>query len=110
MLGTVTRSWTAYSYAASKAGLHHITRILSNELANRHITVNAIAPGPFDTEMMKEASENETARKIVADGIPLKRWGSAEDAAGVVLFLCSRAGAYVSGAVVPLDGGATAKS
>jgi NAD(P)-dependent dehydrogenase (short-subunit alcohol dehydrogenase family) len=110
MLGTVTKSWTAYSYAASKAGLHHITRILSNELASRHITVNAIAPGPFDTEMMKQAAEDEAARQIVADGIPLKRWGSAEDAAGAVLFLCSRAGAYVSGAVLPLDGGATAKS
>jgi NAD(P)-dependent dehydrogenase (short-subunit alcohol dehydrogenase family) len=109
MLGTVTTSWTAYSYAASKAGLHHITRILSNELANRHITVNAIAPGPFDTKMMKEAAQNEAARQAVAAGIPLKRWGAAEDAAGTVLFLCSRAGAYVSGAIVPLDGGATAK-
>jgi NAD(P)-dependent dehydrogenase (short-subunit alcohol dehydrogenase family) len=116
MLGTVTTSWTAYSYAASKAGLHHITRILSNELANRHITVNAnitvnaIAPGPFDTKMTKELTQNETVRQAVADGIPLKRWGAAEDAAGAVLFLCSRAGAYVSGAIVPLDGGANAKS
>ena len=110
MFGTVTTVWNTYSYAASKAGLHHITRILSSELANRHITVNAIAPGPFDTKMMKEAAQNETLRQAVADGIPLKRWGSAEDAAGAVLFLCSRAGAYVSGAVVPLDGGATAKS
>jgi NAD(P)-dependent dehydrogenase (short-subunit alcohol dehydrogenase family) len=110
MLGTVTKSWTAYSYAASKAGLHHITQIFSNELADRCIAVNAIAPGPFDTEMMKEAAQDETARKIVADGIPLKRWGAAEDAAGAVLFLCSRAGAYVSGAIVPLDGGAAAKS
>jgi NAD(P)-dependent dehydrogenase (short-subunit alcohol dehydrogenase family) len=110
MLGTVSTVWTAYSYAASKAGLHHITRILSSELANRHITVNAIAPGPFDTEMMKEAAQNEAARQAVAAGIPLKRWGAAEDAAGVVLFLCSRAGAYVSGAIVPLDGGATAKT
>jgi NAD(P)-dependent dehydrogenase (short-subunit alcohol dehydrogenase family) len=110
MFGTVTTVWTTYSYAASKAGLHHITRILSNELANRHITVNAIAPGPFDTKMMKQAAQNETLRQAVADGIPLKRWGSAEDAAGAVLFLCSRAGAYVSGAIVPLDGGANAKS
>jgi NAD(P)-dependent dehydrogenase (short-subunit alcohol dehydrogenase family) len=110
MLGTVTKSWTAYSYAASKAGLHHITRIFSNELAERCITVNAIAPGPFDTEMMKEVAQDETARKIVADGVPLKRWGAAEDAAGAVLFLCSRAGAYVSGAILPLDGGAAAKS
>jgi len=110
MLGTVTRSWTAYSYAASKAGLHHLTRILANELADRHITVNAIAPGPFDTKMMKEAAQNEATRRMVADGIPLKRWGCPEDAAGVVLFLCSRAGAYVSGAVLPLDGGANARA
>jgi NAD(P)-dependent dehydrogenase (short-subunit alcohol dehydrogenase family) len=110
MIGTIPTSWTAYSYAASKAGLHHITRILSNELANRHITVNAIAPGPFDTEMTKEAAKNETARQFVADLVPLKRWGAAEDAAGAVLFLCSRAGAYVSGAILPLDGGATAKT
>ncbi len=59
---------------------------------------------------MKEAAQNEAARQIVADGIPLKRWGAAEDAAGVVLFLCSRAGAYVTGAIVPLDGGAAAKT
>jgi NAD(P)-dependent dehydrogenase (short-subunit alcohol dehydrogenase family) len=110
MFATVTTVWNTYSYSASKAGLHHITRILSSELADRHITVNAIAPGPFDTKMMKEAAQNETLRQAVADGIPLKRWGSAEDAAGAVLFLCSRAGAYVSGAVVPLDGGATAKT
>jgi len=110
MLGTVTKSWTAYSYAASKAGLHHVTRIFANELASRFITVNAIAPGPFDTEMMKEAARNENARKAVADGIPLKRWGAAEDVAGAVLFLCSRAGAYVSGAILPLDGGAAASA
>jgi len=110
MLGTITKSWTAYSYAASKAGLHHITRIFANELAERHITVNAIAPGPFDTEMMKQAARNEASREMVANGIPLKRWGTAEDAAGAVLFLCSRAGAYVSGAIIPLDGGASARS
>ncbi len=110
MLGTTTASWTAYSYAASKAGLHHITRILSAELAARHISVNAIAPGPFDTEMMAHATGSDTARQAVSDQIPLRRWGTAEDFAGSVLYLCSRAGAYVSGAVVPLDGGATAKS
>jgi NAD(P)-dependent dehydrogenase (short-subunit alcohol dehydrogenase family) len=60
--------------------------------------------------MMKQDAQNETARQAVTAGIPLKRWGAAEDAAGAVLFLCSRAGAYVSGAIVPLDGGAAAKS
>jgi NAD(P)-dependent dehydrogenase (short-subunit alcohol dehydrogenase family) len=60
--------------------------------------------------MMKQAAQDDAMRKIVADGIPLKRWGAAEDAAGTVLFLCSRAGAYVSGAILPLDGGANAKA
>jgi NAD(P)-dependent dehydrogenase (short-subunit alcohol dehydrogenase family) len=110
MLGTVTVSWTAYSYGASKAGLHHITRVFANEFADRNITVNAIAPGPFATEMTAHVSENDASKEAIANQIPLKRWGTSEDAAGLVLFLCSRAGAYVSGAIVPLDGGATAKA
>jgi NAD(P)-dependent dehydrogenase (short-subunit alcohol dehydrogenase family) len=110
MLGTVTVSWTAYSYGASKAGLHHITRVFANELADRNITVNAIAPGPFATEMTAHAAETDESKEAIANQIPLKRWGTSEDAAGLVLFLCSRAGAYVSGAIVPLDGGATAKA
>jgi NAD(P)-dependent dehydrogenase (short-subunit alcohol dehydrogenase family) len=109
MLGTVTASWTAYSYGASKAGLHHITRVFANEFSGRNITANAIAPGPFATEMTSHVAENDAAKQTVAKELPLRRWGTAEDAAGLVLFLCSRAGSYVSGAIVPLDGGATAK-
>jgi NAD(P)-dependent dehydrogenase (short-subunit alcohol dehydrogenase family) len=110
MLGTVSTSWTAYSYAAGKAGLHHLTRIFANEFAEKNITVNAIAPGPFATDMTAHIAETDASREAVAGQIPLNRWGTPEDLAGLILFLCSRAGSYVSGAIVPLDGGATAKS
>ncbi len=60
--------------------------------------------------MMKQAANDEEARRNVAESIPLKRWGAPEDLAGTILFLCSRAGAYVTGAILPLDGGAAVKS
>jgi NAD(P)-dependent dehydrogenase (short-subunit alcohol dehydrogenase family) len=92
-----------YSYAASKAGIHHLTRMLARELGPRHITVNAVAPGPFESKMM--AATLESFGDAIAAGAPLRRIGRPDDMAGVAVFLASRAGAYVTGAVIPVDGG-----
>jgi NAD(P)-dependent dehydrogenase (short-subunit alcohol dehydrogenase family) len=95
----------AYSYAASKAAVHHITRILAKELASRRITVNALAPGLFDTRMTAFATRDAARTARVEQRIPLGRLGKAEDIASAILFLCGRGGAYVTGAVLPIDGG-----
>jgi len=92
-----------YAYSAGKAGLHHLTRVLARELGPRRITVNAVAPGPFESKMMAA-----TLRELgdgIADAAPLKRIGRPDDMAGVAVYLASRAGAYVTGAVIPVDGG-----
>jgi NAD(P)-dependent dehydrogenase (short-subunit alcohol dehydrogenase family) len=92
-----------YSYSAAKAALHHLTRVLARKLAPEHVNVNAIAPGPFESQMMKATLDRfgEMIRKTNPRG----RIGEPEDMAGATLFLCSRASAYVTGAVIPVDGG-----
>jgi NAD(P)-dependent dehydrogenase (short-subunit alcohol dehydrogenase family) len=92
-----------YSYAASKAGLHQLTRVLARELGPRHITVNAVAPGPFESKMMAVALA-EMGDEIAAES-PLGRIGRPDDMAGVAVFLSGRGSAYVTGAVIPVDGG-----
>jgi NAD(P)-dependent dehydrogenase (short-subunit alcohol dehydrogenase family) len=92
-----------YAYSASKAGLHHLTRVLARELGPRRITVNAVAPGPFESKMM--AATLSALGDTIADAAPLKRIGRPDDMAGVAIYLSSRAGAYVTGAVIPVDGG-----
>jgi NAD(P)-dependent dehydrogenase (short-subunit alcohol dehydrogenase family) len=96
-----------YSYSASKAAVHMLTRHLAKRLASEHITVNAIAPGPFESKMMAFLLDNPQSREMVEQSVPLGRIGRPEDAAGLALFLSSRAGAYLTGAVIPLDGGIT---
>jgi len=93
----------AIGYGASKAGLHHMTRTMANRLAARHITANAIAPGGFETDMLAPMM-NAMGDQIVG-GVPLGRIGGTEDIAGVAVMLASRAGAYVTGAIIPVDGG-----
>jgi NAD(P)-dependent dehydrogenase (short-subunit alcohol dehydrogenase family) len=94
-----------YSYSASKAAVHMLTRHLGKRLASESITVNAIAPGPFESKMTAFMLSNPEGRAVVEQQVPLGRIGAPEDAIGTVLFLSSRAGAYLTGAVVPLDGG-----
>lgn len=109
VVGTRPAPSNAYSYAASKAAVHHLTRILANELGSRHITVNAIAPGPFPSRMMAHVTENEARRRAMESQVPLHRVGTPEDIAGVLLLLTSRGGAYISGGIIPLDGGMSAQ-
>ncbi|MEY4176285.1 MAG: hypothetical protein RI900_3450 [Actinomycetota bacterium] len=92
-----------YSYAASKAGVHHLTRALARKLGPENITVNAVAPGPFESKMM--AATLRAFGDNIAKSAPLRRIGRPDDMAGVTVFLCSRAGSYVTGAVIPVDGG-----
>lgn len=97
-----------YAYVASKAGLHHMTRALAKRLAHEHITANTIAPGPFPSNMT--AGHPQEVVEAVAAMIPRGRFGTEEDIVGTVLYLSSRAGAYLTAAVIPLDGGWTGTS
>ena len=94
-----------YSYSASKAAVHHMSRVLARKLAP-HITVNAVAPGAFQSKMM--AATLEQFGDSIANSNPLGRIGAPEDMAGIAIFLASRAGAYVTGTVIPVDGGVSA--
>ena len=96
-----------YSYSASKAAVHHMTRVLAVQLAHRHITVNAVAPGPFESKMM--AVTLDRFKDAIVAACPLGRIGEPEDMAGVAIYLASRAGAYVTGVVIPVDGGITVR-
>src|SRR5215813_1294931 len=91
------------NYAASKAGLVGMARSLARELGSRNITVNVVAPGFAETDMTAELSEER--KKAIIDGVPLGRIASADEVAGVVQFLAGPDAAYITGAVIPVDGG-----
>ncbi|HWK64811.1 MAG TPA: SDR family oxidoreductase [Rhizobiaceae bacterium] len=105
VMGTQALADDAYSYTASKAAVHHLTRTLANEFARRRITVNAFAPGPFQSRMTAFATGTEAQAKHIGDHVPIGRIGAPDDIAGATLYLCSRAGSYVTGAIIPIDGG-----
>jgi len=91
------------NYAASKAGLVGMARSLARELGSRNITVNVVAPGFADTDMTAELSDDR--KKAIVAGVPLGRIASADEVAGVVQFLAGPDAAYITGAVIPVDGG-----
>lgn len=92
-----------FAYVASKAGLHQLTKAMAVELANKHITVNAVAPGFFESRMTDFVFERYL--KDIEDDCPLQRIGQPEEIIGIVAYLASRAGAYTNGTVIPVDGG-----
>jgi 3-oxoacyl-[acyl-carrier protein] reductase len=91
------------NYAASKAGLVGLARSIARELGSRSITANVIAPGFIETDMT--AGLGEARQKEVLASVPLDRYGTADEVAGAALYLASAAAAYVSGVVLPVDGG-----
>jgi NAD(P)-dependent dehydrogenase (short-subunit alcohol dehydrogenase family) len=102
----VLRGW---SYAASKAAIHHLTKVLAAELASRRILVNAIAPGFFPSKMTHFIASDEQRMDDIRKIIPLGRAGTPEDIGALALYLGSRASSYMTGNVIPLDGGVLAK-
>jgi NAD(P)-dependent dehydrogenase (short-subunit alcohol dehydrogenase family) len=92
-----------YAYSSSKAAVQHLTRVLAHRLAAQHITVNAIAPGPFESKMMHDTLER--FGDAIRASCPLGRIGRPDDMAGTAIYLASRASAYVTGVVLPVDGG-----
>ena len=102
--GISVNPWETYSYAASKAGLIHLTRRMALRLAEDHIVMSGIAPGPFASDMNKQARDHGDE---VAQRVPVGRIGSPEDMAGAAIFLASRAGDYVVGETLVVDGGTT---
>ena len=97
-----------YPYSASKAAVHMLTKHLAKRLAGDGVRVNAIAPGPFESQMTKSFLGTEEGRAAVGAQVPIGRIGTPEDVLGTTLFLASRAGAFLTGTVIPLDGGITA--
>jgi len=95
------------SYAPSKAAIHQVTRNLATMVADDNIRVNAIAPGRFHTKMTEYASENKAMYEAEIASIPLHRWGRDPDITGVAIMLASPAGAFITGQIIPVDGGTT---
>ena len=103
VLGLRTIAWVP-SYSAAKAGLIHLTHVLAMELARYGILVNAIAPGYVETDFNRDFLRSEAGKKLEAR-IPLRRVGRPDDLDGAMLLLASSAGAYITGAVIAVDGG-----
>ena len=98
-------SMNLYSYGASKSAVHWLTKTLAWEFGTRHITVNAIAPGRFPSAMTAPVMADRERYDAEVAAIPLRRWGEENDIAGLSIFLASPASAFITGAIIPLDGG-----
>ena len=105
VMGSTPYGDGAYSYSASKASVHHLTKILAKELAKKYVTVNAFAPGPFESKMTSFATNTEEKRRTVSKGIPLGRIGIPDDISSTTLWICGPGGNYITGAIIPIDGG-----
>lgn len=103
--GISTFGEQAYAYGPSKAALHQLSRILARELVSQHINVNVIAPGRFPSKMTQHIVNDEQAMAEDTALIPMKRWGREEEMAALAISLASTAGAYMTGTIIPLDGG-----
>ncbi|KAI0369395.1 NAD-P-binding protein [Pilatotrama ljubarskyi] len=101
--GLVVPSHETYAYSASKAGLHHLSRNLAGRLGCEGITSNTLACGPFESKMMAQTLREHG--EIIKASIPLGRIGTVEDVAGTCIYLASRAGAWINGATIQVDGG-----
>ncbi len=101
--GIHVSSLETYSYAASKAGINHMTKMMAKFLAARNIAVNGIAPGYFPSKMTAAISDEDA--KITMAATPMRRRGAPEDMAGIAIYLASKASGFVCGSVIPVDGG-----
>ncbi len=108
MLGTIALPGRA-PYASSKAGLLGLTRVLALEWASSGVTVNAICPGPFGTEMNRQLLDDPEKYAAFVAKLPVGRWGELHEIKGLLLFLASEASSFVTGAAIPIDGGWTAQ-
>lgn len=105
--GILGNGLDTFSYAASKSAIHQLTRITATELAASHVRVNAIAPGRFYSKMTEFLSEDQAAFEQEIQTIPMRRWGEPGDIAGVAIMLASQASAFITGQIIPVDGGTT---
>ncbi len=103
--GATTARLNAYSYSASKAAVHMLSRDLAGDLADRNINVNAVMPGFFPTSMTAHMRDDVAVGSAVLAQIPMRRMGRADEIAGTIVFMSSRASAYITGAEIPVDGG-----
>ncbi|MDO9619297.1 MAG: SDR family oxidoreductase [Pseudomonas sp.] len=103
--GITSHGEEAYAYGPSKAALHQLSRMLARELVGQHINVNVIAPGRFPSKMTQHIATDEAAMAEDTALIPMQRWGREEEMAALAISLASTAGAYMTGAIIPIDGG-----
>lgn len=103
--GITSHGEEAYAYGPSKAALHQLSRMLARELVGQHINVNVIAPGRFPSKMTRHIAEDEAAMAEDTALIPMQRWGREEEMAALAISLASTAGAYMTGVIIPIDGG-----
>lgn len=103
--GINSNSLQAYAYGPSKAAVHHLTRLLAKDLVHEHINVNLIAPGHFPSKMTGHLAKDAEALAQNLEEIPMHRWGREEEMAALAISLASAAGAYMTGNIIPIDGG-----